>query len=73
MAVLGLAVESVWSKELKVQSIPVFLLPFNPAPEPTRRSAPCFETSDRTTLFYTDWGTGDPVVFVHGQGLGADM
>jgi pimeloyl-ACP methyl ester carboxylesterase len=34
---------------------------------------PCFETSDHTTLFYIDWGTGDPVVFVHGQGLGADM
>jgi non-heme chloroperoxidase len=34
---------------------------------------PFFETSDRTTLFYTDWGTGDPVVFVHGQGLVADM
>jgi pimeloyl-ACP methyl ester carboxylesterase len=34
---------------------------------------PCFETSDHTTLFYIDWGTGDPVVFVHGQGLRADM
>jgi pimeloyl-ACP methyl ester carboxylesterase len=31
------------------------------------------ETHDGTRLFYQDWGTGKPVVFVHGWGLGADM
>ena len=30
-------------------------------------------TSDGTSLFYYDWGTGDPVVFIHGWALGADM
>ncbi len=30
-------------------------------------------TSDGTSLFYRDWGTGAPVVFVHGGQLGADM
>ena len=31
------------------------------------------ETRDRVSLFYKDWGTGNPVVFVHGWALGADM
>ncbi|MFM2302832.1 MAG: hypothetical protein RLZZ135_235 [Cyanobacteriota bacterium] len=31
------------------------------------------ETHDGTRLFYQDWGTGKPVVFVHGWGLGAAM
>jgi non-heme chloroperoxidase len=31
------------------------------------------ETEDGTSLFYKDWGTGKPVVFIHGWGLGADM
>ena len=30
-------------------------------------------TGDGTSLFYKDWGTGEPVVFVHGGQLGADM
>ena len=25
---------------------------------------PFFETADRTRLYYTDWGTGAPAVFV---------
>jgi pimeloyl-ACP methyl ester carboxylesterase len=31
------------------------------------------ETSDGTKLFYCDWGTGSPVVFLHGWGLGSGM
>jgi non-heme chloroperoxidase len=31
------------------------------------------ETRDGTRLYYQDWGTGKPVVFVHGWGLGAAM
>jgi non-heme chloroperoxidase len=31
------------------------------------------EAHDGTCLFYQDWGTGKPVVFVHGWGLGAAM
>jgi non-heme chloroperoxidase len=31
------------------------------------------ETRDGTRLFYQDWGTGKPLVFVHGWGLGAAM
>jgi non-heme chloroperoxidase len=37
-------------------------------------SFPYIQTSDRTTLFYKDWGTGDDaVVFVHGWPLHSDM
>lgn len=35
-------------------------------PESSRRPiAPAIETRDGVTLFYRDWGTGRPVVFVH--------
>jgi pimeloyl-ACP methyl ester carboxylesterase len=34
---------------------------------------PTFESPDGTSLFYTDWGTGAPVVLVHGLALGSDM
>jgi pimeloyl-ACP methyl ester carboxylesterase len=34
---------------------------------------PCLEASDGTNLSYRDWGDGEPVVFVHGGQLGADM
>jgi non-heme chloroperoxidase len=34
---------------------------------------PFIETGDGTHLFYKDWGTGEPVLFVHGWVLGADM
>ena len=27
---------------------------------------PYIETRDRVSLFYKDWGTGKPVVFIHG-------
>ena len=37
------------------------------------RPAPYIEAADGTSLFYKDWGTGEPVVFVHGGQLGADM
>jgi pimeloyl-ACP methyl ester carboxylesterase len=36
-------------------------------------SPPLVETADGTRLFYKDWGTGAPLVFVHGGQLGADM
>ena len=34
---------------------------------------PFLQASDQTTLFYTDWGTGRPVVFVHSWALNCDM
>jgi pimeloyl-ACP methyl ester carboxylesterase len=34
---------------------------------------PYFEATDRTRIFYNDWGTGRPVVFMHGWCLGADI
>lgn len=37
-----------------------------PAKNSSRRSL--IETDDGTTLFYQDWGTGQPVVFIHGWG-----
>ncbi len=34
---------------------------------------PFIETADKTTLFYNDWGAGNPVVLIHGWPLNADM
>jgi len=34
---------------------------------------PFLQTADNTRLFYNDWGTGKPVVLVHGWPLNADM
>lgn len=34
---------------------------------------PFIETSDRTRLFYKDWGAGRPVVFVHSWALSAGL
>jgi len=34
---------------------------------------PYLNTTDGTALFFRDWGSGDPVVFVHGWGLHSDM
>ncbi|NEU13438.1 alpha/beta hydrolase [Methylobacterium sp. BTF04] len=34
---------------------------------------PFIETRDGTRLFYKDWGSGSPVVFLHGWPLDADM
>jgi non-heme chloroperoxidase len=34
---------------------------------------PYIETGDHVSLFYKDWATGKPVVFIHGWALGADM
>ena len=34
---------------------------------------PFIETADKTTLFYNDWGSGKPVVLIHGWPLDADM
>ena len=34
---------------------------------------PFIETADKTTLFYNDWGSGPPVVLIHGWPLDSDM
>jgi non-heme chloroperoxidase len=34
---------------------------------------PFIETGDRTNLCYKDWGTGKPVVFIHGSPLNSSM
>ena len=33
---------------------------------------PTIQTRDNTGIYYTDWGTGGPVVFSHGRPLGGD-
>jgi pimeloyl-ACP methyl ester carboxylesterase len=34
---------------------------------------PVLETADTTSLYYNDWGSGRPVVLIHGWPLNADM
>ncbi|WP_289485754.1 alpha/beta fold hydrolase [Fictibacillus enclensis] len=34
---------------------------------------PFFETKERLRMYYQDWGTGDPVVFVSGWSLSSRM
>jgi pimeloyl-ACP methyl ester carboxylesterase len=34
---------------------------------------PTLTTTDNTQLFFRDWGSGEPIVFVHGWGLSSDM
>ena len=34
---------------------------------------PFLQTDDQTSLFYTDWGTGKSIVFVHSWALNSDM
>jgi non-heme chloroperoxidase len=34
---------------------------------------PYLNSTDTTDLFFRDWGSGDPIVFVHGWGLSSDM
>ena len=34
---------------------------------------PFVETADKTSLFYNDWGSGRPVVLIHGWPLDSDM
>ena len=34
---------------------------------------PFVETADKTHLFYNDWGSGKPIVLIHGWPLDADM
>ena len=34
---------------------------------------PFIETADKTALFYNDWGSGRPVVLIHGWPLDSDM
>jgi pimeloyl-ACP methyl ester carboxylesterase len=34
---------------------------------------PFFKTTDDVSLFYHDWGTGRPVVLIHGWPLNADF
>lgn len=34
---------------------------------------PFIETNDKTTLFYNDWGTGRPVVLIHGWPVNSGM
>ena len=36
-------------------------------------SMPYFETNDHTSLYYRDWGTGAPVVFVNSAVLSGAM
>jgi non-heme chloroperoxidase len=40
---------------------------------PNSFNLPLIETDDGTRLFYKDWGTGKPVIFIHGWVLNADI
>ena len=42
-------------------------------PETRINPSPFITTDDGCNLFYRDWGSGPPVVFLHGWGLGCDM
>jgi len=39
----------------------------------TATNEPFIETFDGTRLFYREWGTGDPVLFVHSWAVNADL
>jgi non-heme chloroperoxidase len=42
-------------------------------PPATAHPGPFIEVDNRTRLFYKDWGTGKPVLFVHSSALNADL
>jgi len=44
-----------------------------PALQKQERAMPIFTTPDKTEIFYKDWGSGQPIVFLHGWPLTADM
>ena len=51
----------------------VALLPADAVAAVSRaRRASFIERTDGTTLFYKDWGSGRPVLFIHGAGLRSD-
>jgi non-heme chloroperoxidase len=39
----------------------------------SKRAGPYIERPDGTSLFFKDWGMGDPVVFVHSAGTNSDV
>src|SRR5437764_683553 len=42
-------------------------------PKSAKLHPPYIETSDGTTLFYKDWGSGKPVLFIASWGLNSDI
>ncbi len=54
--------EAVWAKDTKSADAKGRILP-----------SQFLETRDRTALFYKDWGSGKPVVFVHSWAVSSDL
>jgi non-heme chloroperoxidase len=61
-ALLATDSDAVWANGTKSTAA-------NGRPLPT----PFLETRDRAALFYKDWGSGKPVVFVHSWALNSDL